>query len=141
MVSYLKQLEAQAGQWPGVSAGTHRFGGRVFRLGRSEIGHVHSDGAVEMPFPGALRNELVAQGLAEQHRTAPDSGWITFHVRRDVDVQHAVWLLRISYLRFVLKAVPDPGKRFDQESDRLRLNSRLKALLRRFLPAGKEIAA
>ncbi len=141
MVAHLKKLERQACQWPGISAGPHRFGGRVFRLGRSEVGHVHNDGAVEVPFPRSLRDELLAQGLAESHRTAPDSGWITFHVRREMDINHAVWLLRISYLRFVLKAVPDPGKRFEQESERLRLNTRLKALLRRFLPGRGQVAA
>src|SRR5262245_36413596 len=141
MVGYLKHLEAQACQWPGISTGPHRFGGRVFRLGRSEVGHVHNDGSVEIPFPRSLRDELLAQGMAESHRTAPDSGWITFRVRREMDINHAVWLLRISYLRFVLKAVPDPGKRFEQESDRLRLNTRLKALLRRFLPGHGQVAA
>jgi|SRR5215813_4784451 len=141
MVGYLKHLEAQACQWPGMSAGTHRFGGRVFRLGRSEVGHVHNDGAVEIPFPRPLRDELLAQGLVERHRTDPESGWITFHVRRQPDIDHAVWLLRISYLRFVLKAVPDPAKRFDEESERLRLNGRLKAVLRRFVPGGVQVAA
>src|SRR6516225_2350677 len=81
MIAYLKQLEAYACQWPGVSAGTHRFGGRVFRLGRSEIGHVHNDGAVEIPMTPSFRDELLAEGLAEKHRTHPNSGWISFHVR------------------------------------------------------------
>lgn len=139
MVTYLKRVEKQACQWPGVSAAPHRFGGRVFRLGRSEVGHLHNDGALEIPFPRSLRDELLAQRLAEKHHTEP--GWITFHVRRELDINHAVWLLRISYLRFVLKAVPDPGKRFDQESEQLRLDARLKAALRRFLPIEKPIAA
>src|SRR5215467_2711127 len=110
MMAYLKKVEDHASTWPGVSAQTHRFGGRVFRLGRSEVGHIHNDGAVEIPFPRAFRDELIAQGLAEKHRVAPDSGWITFHARGENDVEHAIWLLRLSYLRYVLKAVPDPGK-------------------------------
>jgi hypothetical protein len=141
MNASLKKLEAYVCQWPGISAGNHRFGGRVFRLGSSEIGHMHNDGALEIAFPRPLRDELLAQGLAEKHRTAPDSGWVMFHVQGDIDVNHAVWLLRISYLRFVLKAVPDPAKRFDAESEQLRLNSRLKALLRAFVPAENHVAA
>ncbi|HKF19960.1 MAG TPA: luciferase family protein [Candidatus Angelobacter sp.] len=141
MNACLKQLEAYACQWPGISAGTHRFGGRIFRLGRSEIGHMHNDGVLEIFFPRPLRDELLAQGLAEKHRSAPDSGRVMFHVRGEIDVNHAVWLLRLSYLRFVLKAVPDPVKRFDAESEQLQLNSRLKALLRRFVPEDSHVAA
>jgi hypothetical protein len=141
MNACLKKLEAYVCQWPGISAGSHRFGGRIFLLGRSEIGHMHNDGALEISFPRALRDELLAQGLAEKHRTAPDSGRVMFHVRREIDVNHAVWLLRISYLRFVLKAVPEPAKRFDAESEQLQLNSRLKELLRRFVPADSQVAA
>jgi hypothetical protein len=102
---------------------------------------MHNDGALEISFPRPLRDELLAQGLVEKHRTVPDSGRVMFHVRQEVDVNHAVWLLRISYLRFVLKAVPDPAKRFDAESEQLQLNSRLKALLRRFVPAENHVAA
>src|SRR5262245_41793828 len=139
MITYLKSLEKQACQWPGISAGPHRFGGRMFRLGRWEVGHLHNDGVVEIPLPRPLRDELVAQGMAEKHHT--EAGWVTFRVRRELDINHAVWLLRISYLRFVLKAVPDPGKRLDQESERLRLNAQLKAALGRFLPVESQIAA
>jgi hypothetical protein len=139
MIAYLKRVEMQACQWPGISASPHRFGGRSFRLGRWEIGHVHNDGAVEIPLPRLLREELLAQGLAEKHHTEP--GWVMFRVHRELDISHAVWLLRISYLRFVLKAVPDPVKRFDQESEQLRLNGPLKAALRRFVPLENQIAA
>lgn len=139
MIAYLKRVEKQVGQWPGISAGPHRFGGRVFHLGRWEVGHLHNDGTVEIPLPRSLRDEVLALGLAERHHTEP--GWVTFHICRELDINHAVWLLRISYLRFVLKAVPDPGRRFDEESDALRLNGRLKAALRRFLPVESQVAA
>jgi hypothetical protein len=134
MVKYLKMLEGQTCTWPGLSAKPHRFGGRVFRLGRSEVGHVHNDGAVEIPLTPSFRDELLAEGLAERHRTCPNSGWVTYHVRSEEDVDHAAWLLRLSYLRLVLKAVPDPGKRFEEESERLRLSPRIKAMLERFVP-------
>jgi len=141
MVEYLKTLENQACTWPGVTAQPHRFGGRVFRLGRSEVGHVHNDGAVEIPLPLSFRDELLAEGLAERHGACPNSGWITFHVRGENDVQHAAWLLRLSYLRFALRAVPDPAKRFEQESQRLGLSPRIRAALERFVPEPEKQAA
>lgn len=141
MIGYLKMLEDHVCAWPGVSAEPHRFGGRGFRLGKLEVGHMHSDGAVEIPFPRSLRDELLKEGLAEEHRYVPDSGWITFYVRSEEDVRHAAWLLRLSYLRFVLKAVPDPGKRFEEESERLSLNPHVRALLAQFVPKGERVAA
>jgi len=78
-------------------------------------------------------NELLAQGLAEEHRWVPDSGWITFRVHSEDDVKRALWLLRLSYLRFVLKAAPDPRKLFQQESEQLHVSPQCKALLEQFV--------
>jgi Family of unknown function (DUF5519) len=133
-IESLKKVEEQVSTWPGITVHPHRFGGREFCLGSSEVGHMHNDGAVEIPFPRAFRDELLAEGHAQEHRWAPDSGWVTFAVRGEQDTEHALWLLRLSYLRYTLKAVPDPGKRFEEESGRLRLSPRLKGLLQRFVP-------
>jgi hypothetical protein len=65
---------------------------------------VHASGMVDLPFPHPVRDALLAEGLAEEHRSVPDSGWITFHVRSDEDFNHAVWLMRLSYLRYAMKA-------------------------------------
>lgn len=141
MIESLKKLQEQVSAWPGISVHPHRFGGREFCLGSAEVGHMHNDGAVEIPFPRAFRDALLAEGLAQQHRWVPESGWITFAVRGEEDAAHALWLLRLSYLRYALKAVPDPGKRFEEESERLRLSPRLKALLQRFVPQRKDPVA
>lgn len=137
----LKRLEEQVSLWPGISIHPHRFGGREFCIGSSEVGHIHTDGTVDIPFPRALRDELMATGLAERHRWVPDSGWVTFVVRDERDLQHALWLMRLSYLRYVLKAVPDPVKRFEEESERLQLSPLIRALLERFVPQRKEPVA
>jgi len=75
------------------------------------------------------------EGLAEEHRWVPNSGWITFHVRRDEDLKHALWLMRLSYLRYWLKTATDPRKLFEEESEELRLSPQFKSLLERFLPS------
>jgi len=50
---------------------------------------------------------LLADGLAEEHHWVPNSGWITFHVRNEEDLKHALWLMRLSYLRYALKKAAD----------------------------------
>ena len=35
------------------------FGGREFRFGSGEIGHIHPSGVVDIPFPRSVRNALL----------------------------------------------------------------------------------
>ena len=83
--------------WPGVEAHPHRFGGLEYRLGRREIGHMHGDALVDIPFPKKVRDELVAAGLAKPHHILPDTGWISFYVRQPEDIDRAIALLQRSY--------------------------------------------
>jgi len=101
---------------------------------------MHNGGQVEVPFPRSFRDELLAQGLAEEHRWVPDSGWITFRVHSEDEVKHALWLLRLSYLRFALKTTLDPRKLFEQESEQLHLSPQFKALLEHFVPLTPNMA-
>ena len=53
--------------------------------------------SLDIPFPTKIRNELIAAGRAQPHHLLPDTGWISFYLRADEDVQHAIDLLRLSY--------------------------------------------
>lgn len=131
----VKKLEEQVSAWQSISVYRHRFGGREFRFGSAEVGHVHDSGAVDIPFPRAFHDELLARGLAKEHRWVVNSGWVSFHVRNDEDIRQAVWLMRLSYLRFALKAASEPRKLLEQESESLHLDCRLRDLLGRFVPS------
>jgi len=58
----------------------------------------------------SLRDALLENGLAEEHHWVPNSGWITFQMRSEEDLSHALWLMRLSYLRYALKTASDPAK-------------------------------
>jgi Family of unknown function (DUF5519) len=90
-------IKTEVSAWEGITAHAHRFGGTEYRLGDREIGHVHGDGLVDIPFPTKVRNELVAAGAAEAHHVLPDTGWVSFYIREDGDVPRAIALLRRSY--------------------------------------------
>lgn len=81
----------------GVTAGQHRFGGTEYRLARREIGHVHGDHLVDIPFTTKIREELVAAGKAERHHILPESGWVSIYLRQALDVDRAIELLRLSF--------------------------------------------
>lgn len=72
MMSHLKTLEAKASAWSNVSIRPHPFGGREFRFGDAEVGHVNPGGIVDIPFPRSVRDALLAEGLAEEHPWVPE---------------------------------------------------------------------
>ena len=132
-MKFLTEIEREILSWPEVSAHSHRFGGREFRFRAAEIGHVHTGGNVDIPFPRLVRDALLATGHAEEHHWVPNSGWITYRVRGENDLSHALWLLRLSYLRYVLKTAAEPAALLERESEQLHLSPRFKSLLEVFL--------
>lgn len=141
-MKHLKRLEEEVSAWTNISVHPHRFGGREFIFGNAEVGHVHAGGVVDIPFPRSIRDALLAEGLAEEHRWVPNSGWITLQMRGEEDLTHALWLMRLSYLRYALKTSTDPRKLFEQQSEELRLNPHFKSLIEQFVPkTAKQVSA
>lgn len=83
--------------WDGVRSAPHRFGGVEFVIGRREIGHIHGDSLVDIPFPKKVRDMVISAGRAEPHHVLPDSGWVSVYLREEADVTRAIELLRQSY--------------------------------------------
>jgi hypothetical protein len=133
----LESFEREISTWTGISVHSHRFGGKEFRFGNAEVGHVHTGGTVDIPFTRSIRNALLQRGLAEEHHFVPNSGWITYRMRGEAGLRHALWLMRLSYLRYALKHSPDPIELFTRESDQLRLEDEFASLLRQFIPANE----
>jgi hypothetical protein len=92
-----QEITNAVSQWPNVTVAPHRFGGVEYQLGRREIGHIHGDTLVDIPFPTAIRNELVETGEVRPHHVLPDSRWISFTIRTKEDVSKAIDLLHKSY--------------------------------------------
>ena len=126
-------FEQEVASWRQVSIHPHRFGGREFRFGSAQIGHIHRGGIVDIPFPRSIRDALLADGLAQEHRWVPNSGWITFQLCSNEDVKHAIWLMRLSYLRYALKTAGDPHRVLGEQAEDLRLRPQYKSLLEAFI--------
>jgi len=54
-----KRIDDAVQGWRDVATSPHRFGGTEYRFERREIGHVHDDSLVDIPFPKKVRDELV----------------------------------------------------------------------------------
>jgi len=97
VVGAQERIVAAVKSWQGVEIRPHRYGGLEFRLGKRELGHIHGDALVDIPFPKPVRNEIVAAGEAEPHHILPNSGWISLFLRRAEDVETAIRLLERSW--------------------------------------------
>jgi hypothetical protein len=93
-----RRICAAASKWEGVETAPHRFGGVEFRLGKREIGHIHGDSLVDIPFPKRVRDEIVAAHEAEPHHILPNSGWVSLFLHTEDDVDRAIRLLERSFL-------------------------------------------
>jgi len=92
-----QKIQKTVSSWEGVEAHPHRFGGTEFHIGKREIGHIHGDMLADIPFPTKIRDKIVAVGEAEPHHVLPESGWGSFYIRAEGDVEKAINLFEHSY--------------------------------------------
>jgi hypothetical protein len=99
MTTVAAAIEAALLSWPGVTARPHRFGGVEFLFNNHEIGHLHGSSLADLPFPVAMRKELVAAGRAVPHHVLPETGWVSFYIRGEADIPAVLDLFRLNYDR------------------------------------------
>jgi hypothetical protein len=97
--SILEQIQQEVGSWDGVTMAPHRYGGIEFRFGRRELGHLHGGRLADLPFPVAVRNDLVASRRAEPHHILPNSGWVSVRIHSVADARTVIDLFRLNYDR------------------------------------------
>lgn len=90
-------ITSAVAEWDGVMVQPHRYGGTEFVIGRREIGHIHGDYLVDIPFPKTVRDKIVETGRASAHHILPETGWVSFWLDEPVDIEEAIDLLRESY--------------------------------------------
>ena len=104
--SFALRVMEEVRRWPGVEMRPHagpqvpgEADGVEFRLAGRQIGHMHTDCAVHVSLTRALKHNLVIEQLAEPLPVAPSSGWAMFNPLASNDVERAIWLLRLNYVR------------------------------------------
>lgn len=93
------RIEQEVAVWEGVTVHPHRFGGREFRLGGRQLGHLHGERWADLRFPRPVRDMLVETGRARPHHVLPDSGWVSRQIRDGDDLAEVVELFRLAYER------------------------------------------
>lgn len=106
MSSIRERIETEVMGWAGVEERPHRFNGVEFRVNGHEIGHLHGEGfpaMADLPFPVRMRKELVEAGKASLHHVLPETGWVSYRIRGEEDVDGAIELLRLNYKRLTAR--------------------------------------
>jgi Family of unknown function (DUF5519) len=83
----LEEIQKEILSWPNVTAELHRFGGIEFRVNKREMGHIHGESLVDLPFPMKIRNDLVNSGRASPHHVLPKSGWVSYWINKNKEQQ------------------------------------------------------
>ena len=94
-----ERIAREVSSWPDVTVAPHRFGGTEFRVGRRELGHLHGNHLADLPFPIAVRDELLKAGRVEAHHILPESGWVSVRIHGEHDVAAVIELFRLNYER------------------------------------------
>jgi Family of unknown function (DUF5519) len=92
----ISAIESAVRRWPEMRVGVHRFGGIGFFFQGKESSHIHGNGLLDCYVGRANRDELIGSGRALPHHVFPHSGWISFWVRGNDDVQSALELIRVA---------------------------------------------
>ena len=91
-------IKEEISSWSGVTIHDHRFGGIEFRLNGREMGHMHGDSIVDLPFPKDVGRRLIAERKAYAHRFVPSSCWISYNMMEN-GIQGAIELFKMQYNR------------------------------------------
>ncbi|MCI0559411.1 MAG: DUF5519 family protein [Nitrososphaera sp.] len=83
-------ISGESMSWPGVISQPHKFGGIEFRASGREMGHLHGDQLADLPFPKDVGRKLIEEGRASHHQVLPESGWVSYYIDGDEDVQDVI---------------------------------------------------
>ena len=97
-----ERITEEVTSWPGVEAGPGRRGEFAFRVGGSEIGHLHGDRAAHFGFPREIGAELREQGRVAPHPVNPHSTKMAARrIENEADIREVIELMRLNYDRVV----------------------------------------
>jgi len=103
----MDEIEAEVLSWKGTTTSMHKYGGLQFNCNGREIGHLHSNGLLDVLYNREIKQQLLIQGRIQQHHLFEKSGWVSFYILDYQDKVYASELLELAY-RKSLKQVHCP---------------------------------
>ena len=97
VLNWLDDIEKEVSSWEGISISIHKYGGIQFNYNAKEIGHLHSNGLLDILYNKQIKTQLLEGGRIKPHHVFEKSGWISFHIVNSGDKDYAKELLKIAY--------------------------------------------
>ena len=97
LLDYFDHLEDEFLSWDNTSVSIHKYGGLQFNVGDREVGHLHSNGLLDVALNRQVKEMLSVEGRVNDHHLFKKSGWISFYMRSHDDEAYAIKLLQLGY--------------------------------------------
>lgn len=95
-----ERITEEVTSWPGVVAGPGRRGEFAFKVGPTEIGHLHGDHAAHFFFPKDVWRQLSEEERIVPHPVFPDrQGPAARRIEGEEDIRDVIVLMRLNYDR------------------------------------------
>lgn len=90
-------IEDEVLSWKDTTVSIHKYGGLQFNVHKKEIGHLHSNGLLDVVYSRKIKKMLIKEGRVSDHHLFKRSGWISFYIASPGDQIYAIKLLMLSY--------------------------------------------
>ncbi|MBC7913325.1 MAG: DUF5519 family protein [Pyrinomonadaceae bacterium] len=97
LLDVFDSIEDEVLNWKGTTVNIHKYGGLQFNLYKKEIGHLHSNGLLDVVYSRKIKKVLMEEGRVSDHHLFKKSGWISFYIASPEDKAYAIKLLLLSY--------------------------------------------
>ncbi len=97
MLDCLDDIETEVLLWKGTYTSLHKYGGIQFNCNGKELGHIHSNGILDIRFSKKTKTQLMIEGKIAHHHIFKDTGWISFYIKGKEDNEYAIKLLKMAY--------------------------------------------
>jgi hypothetical protein len=94
---HIQQLINNVKEWPEIETHAYIYGGTEFRLFNKSIGHVHSNGMLDLPFVKHLRKVLLEKNLVQIHHVHSTINWVSYLIENPEKTKEAEHFLLLSY--------------------------------------------
>jgi Family of unknown function (DUF5519) len=104
LAGWAQQVSLRIQDWAQIVSATHwqfgnptRVDGADFYVDDEELGHIHLDGEIHLLLTPELQKAVLAAGLAQKFRWAPN--WVQAPIEDQRSAEHALWLFQLAFDR------------------------------------------
>jgi len=101
LLIWLDEIETEVLSWQNTNVSIHKYGGLQFNYLEKEIGHIHSNGLLDVLFTLKTKKALLEIERVSQHHVFIKSGWVSFYIKHPQDKKYALELLQLKYEELV----------------------------------------